>query len=53
MGNKDRDIAVRRKLRRLGWEVLVVWECQTVKRKIPKLKERIAAFLRQADIEEN
>lgn len=29
--NKKRDIANQRKLRRLGWRVLVIWECQTKK----------------------
>jgi len=43
--NKRRDISVRRKLRRLGWQVLVVWECQTTKRRIEALTGRIAAFL--------
>lgn len=27
--NKKRDAKVRRRLRGLGWEVFVVWECQT------------------------
>lgn len=27
--NRDRDIRVRRQLRRLGWEIITVWECQT------------------------
>lgn len=26
--NRSRDLAVRRRLRRLGWSVLTVWECQ-------------------------
>jgi DNA mismatch endonuclease (patch repair protein) len=26
--NKSRDVANRRKLARLGWKVVVVWECQ-------------------------
>jgi DNA mismatch endonuclease (patch repair protein) len=41
--NQERDRRCRRALRRQGWEVLVIWECQT---KDPaKLSERIAAFL--------
>jgi len=44
-GNKDRDRKTCRKLRRMGWEVLVVWECQTKPHKIEKLAERIVAFL--------
>ena len=29
--NRSRDIHVLRELRRLGWKVLVVWECETKK----------------------
>ena len=42
-GNKTRDAANRRKLRRLGWDVLTIWECQT--RDTHKLKERLVRFL--------
>ncbi|HUU09426.1 MAG TPA: very short patch repair endonuclease [Phycisphaerae bacterium] len=42
-GNKQRDARNRRALRRLGWDVLVVWECQT--RKPDKLIDRLVAFL--------
>lgn len=28
--NRQRDVATRRRLRRLGWHVVVVWECETV-----------------------
>lgn len=41
-GNAGRDIAVRRRLRALGWRVLVVWECQTKK---PTLVGRLQRFL--------
>lgn len=27
--NRDRDTRVRRQLRKLGWEIITVWECQT------------------------
>lgn len=41
--NKARDARVRRRLRRLGWEVLVVWECHL---KNPRaVEERVAGFL--------
>ncbi len=33
------------RLRRLGWRVLVVWECQTHPRRIDWLTDRIARFL--------
>lgn len=42
-GNRDRDLRNRRELRRLGWDVLVVWECQ-IKRQ-EWLLERIINFL--------
>ncbi len=42
-GNKLRDKKVIRELRRLGWKILVVWECQ-IKRKA-LLRKRIAHFL--------
>lgn len=42
-GNRDRDKRVQRELRKLGWEVMVVWECQT---KDPeKLEGRLRSFL--------
>jgi len=37
--NVRRDRRVRRKLRRLGWRVVVIWECQTLNRE--KLFRRI------------
>lgn len=41
--NKVRDLKVRRKLRRLGWDLLVIWECQT---KDPEmLLRRLDSFL--------
>lgn len=43
MGNAVRDRRNLRKLRRAGWRVLVVWECQT--RSIERLYERIGSFL--------
>lgn len=42
-GNKQRDAAQRRALRRLGWRVLVVWECQT--RNADPLGSRLLKFL--------
>ena len=42
-GNADRDKRVTRALRRLGWRILVVWECQT--RDAPRLERRIRRFL--------
>lgn len=42
-GNKVRDAKVRRALRELGWEVLVVWECQA--KDVVRIRNRIIAFL--------
>jgi len=42
-GNRIRDAATRRQLRKLGWKVLVIWECQT--KDLVNLGERLSAFL--------
>lgn len=41
--NRVRDSANRRRLRRLGWKVTVVWECQL--RDVLAVQKRLAAFL--------
>lgn len=41
--NHRRDETNKRRLRRLGWKVLVVWECQLSK--LPQLTSRLRAFL--------
>jgi DNA mismatch endonuclease, patch repair protein len=46
--NVARDRAVLRKLRRLGWSVMVVWECQTKPGKLDRLAGRITRFLGDA-----
>lgn len=43
LGNRQRDIAVQEALIRLGWRVLIVWECLTGRTE--ELKENIRAFL--------
>src|SRR5262245_30546051 len=43
--NVMRDRSNLRKLRRLGWSVLVVWECQTRLAKRAALHQRLARFL--------
>jgi DNA mismatch endonuclease (patch repair protein) len=43
--NVERDRRNLRKLRRLGWSVLVVWECQTRAAKREALRQRLARFL--------
>ncbi len=42
-GNRARDTRVRKELRRLGWQVLVVWECQI--RKPDAMIKRVVDFL--------
>jgi len=44
-GNVVRDRSNRRRLRRLGWDVFVVWECHTNKDKLPTLTARLCEFL--------
>lgn len=42
--NAVRDRRAVRKLRRDGWKVLVIWECQTASRRLQRLTERLAKF---------
>lgn len=41
--NKTRDRANRNRLRRLGWDVLVIWECEL--KETDRLRGRIAGYL--------
>jgi len=43
--NAARDRRTRRALRRLGWQVLVVWECQTTTARRERLRARLVRFL--------
>jgi hypothetical protein len=45
--NAARDRRVQRALRRLGYRVLVVWECQTTAARRERLRARVQQFLRQ------
>lgn len=45
--NVRRDMAQVRKLRRAGWSVLTVWECETSPTKLPTLKKRLGLFLQR------
>jgi len=48
VGNKERDIRIRRKLSRMGWNSLVLWECQIRKKtKAKTLPARIKKFLKK------
>ena len=42
-GNASRDLKKRTELRRLGWRVIAVWECET--EKPDKLRRRLERFL--------
>jgi DNA mismatch endonuclease, patch repair protein len=42
-GNMKRDARTVRKLRRTGWSVLVVWQCQT--KDAERLERRLARFI--------
>lgn len=41
--NKERDRNAQAELKKLGWSVCVIWECQT--RNIPALRRRLKEFL--------
>lgn len=43
--NAARDKRTRRELRKLGWEVLVIWECQIKPSREDWLRRRLVAFL--------
>jgi DNA mismatch endonuclease (patch repair protein) len=43
--NAARDRRTRRALRKAGWQVLVVWECQTIPARRDRLRTKVAAFL--------
>lgn len=49
--NRKRDGRVRYKLRKMGWRVLVIWECQL--RDPEKVARRVEAFLAQCKLEED
>jgi G:T-mismatch repair DNA endonuclease (very short patch repair protein) len=44
--NHQRDKKQRQKLKRLGWQVLVVWECKTTLTNLIPLAEKIRVFLK-------
>lgn len=43
LGNVERDVANRRALRRLGWRVLTIWECDTYN--LGKVTAQLSRFL--------
>jgi len=42
-GNRQRDVANQKRLREIGWDLMVIWECETRDREV--LSERIKSFL--------
>lgn len=46
--NSRRDLKQRRQLRRMGWGVLIIWECQVRKSALPRLASRIRHFLQNS-----
>jgi len=44
--NIERDKNNKKKLKKLGWNVLVIWECETKKAKIDKLSLKIAKLIK-------
>jgi DNA mismatch endonuclease (patch repair protein) len=45
--NATRDKRVHRALRQAGWEVMVIWECQTRPALLQRLRARIIAYLKK------
>ena len=45
--NRLRDSRSRKSLRKLGWRVLTIWECQTSEKKLSNLAPKISSFLGQ------
>jgi DNA mismatch endonuclease (patch repair protein) len=45
--NRKRDLAIRKKLRALGWQYFIVWECQIPPKNLANLTKRIAEFLKK------
>ncbi|SRR6266404_94370 len=43
LANRKRDASVKGKLNRSGWQILIIWQCQT--KNIESLTERLKCFL--------
>ena len=48
-GNRERDLRHQSELRQLGWQFLLVWECQISD--MEQLKNKLRAFLTERDKE--
>jgi DNA mismatch endonuclease (patch repair protein) len=44
--NASRDEVVKRKLRRIGWRVLTIWQCQTKSKNFKRLTVKIEKFVK-------
>jgi DNA mismatch endonuclease (patch repair protein) len=44
-GNVKRDAEIKRQLRRGGWSILIIWECQVAPSRMRSLAARIDRFL--------
>ena len=44
-GNVQRDLRNLKLLKKLGWKVLVIWECEVTPSKLSRLKRKITRFL--------
>jgi DNA mismatch endonuclease (patch repair protein) len=42
-GNRDRDRRIQRRLKNEGWDVLIIWECET--KNVEALRQMLATFL--------
>ena len=47
-GNRERDRKNIRQLKKLGWDILVIWECQT--KKPEKIVRKIITFMKNERI---
>lgn len=44
-GNKKRDHEILRKLGNMGWQSLVVWQCQVRQKNVDKVEQRLKQFM--------
>lgn len=45
IGNTVRDKLVKQRLQKIGWRILMVWQCQT--KSLSKLEKRISLFIKE------
>lgn len=46
-GNKRKDKSVKIKLKKIGWDYLVIWQCQIKKSNFNKLENKIISFIEE------